>query len=130
MQAETAIDLSTFVLDGAISVKPLNLLALDLSYTSSDSLSTSCTRPMVDPAPSLPIQSTLIEDTQALAKELNISWKQLITLALQDFIRRYRGREHLVEQINAAYADESDNEEKLLLNKMRSSHRRIIEGEW
>ncbi|MGK7877882.1 MAG: hypothetical protein AB4426_32625 [Xenococcaceae cyanobacterium] len=105
-----------------------DLLAL-LSYTSSNN-PRKFTSPMVDPATSLPIQSALIDDTQALAKELNISWKQLITLALQDFIRRCRGRKHLVEKLNAAYADEPDDEETLLLQRMRSSHRHIIEGKW
>ncbi|WP_110985035.1 hypothetical protein [Acaryochloris thomasi] len=71
-----------------------------------------------------------MNDTQALAEELNISWKQLITVALQDFIRRYRGRKHLIEKINAAYTDAPDEEERLLLQKMRSSHRRIVEDEW
>ena len=86
--------------------------------------------PMLQPKTDLPIQGELLDDTQALAQELNISWKQLITLALQDFLRRYRRREHLVEQINAAYTDDPNNEERLLLEKRRPSHRRILEGEW
>ena len=85
---------------------------------------------MTEPSASLPIQTELIDYTQSLAKELGVSWSQLLTLALQQFIQRYRKQQNLVERINAAYADESEPEEANLLQAMRSSHRRIVEGEW
>ena len=85
---------------------------------------------MTEPSASLPIQTELIDDTQSLAKELGVSWSQLLTLALQQFIQRYRKQQNLVERFNAAYADESEPEEANLLQAMRSSHRRIVEGEW
>jgi hypothetical protein len=59
---------------------------------------------MTDTSGEIPIQPELIADTQSLAKELDISWSRLITLALKDFIRRYRGRKGLVDQLNAAYS--------------------------
>ena len=85
---------------------------------------------MSDPATDLPIKRTLIEDSRALAQELNISWSQLLALALRDFIRKYRGRGQLLEQINAAYTDSLDEDEASLLEAMRSTHRHIVEGEW
>ena len=85
---------------------------------------------MTEPSSEIPIQRSLIADTQSLAKELDISWSRLITLALKDFIRRYRGRKGLVEQLNNAYSDSLDDEETQLLQAARSSHRRIVEGEW
>jgi hypothetical protein len=85
---------------------------------------------MAEPSGKISIQPDLVADTQSLAKELDISWSQLITLALKDFIRRHRGRQGLVDQINAAYTDGPDDEETQLLQTMRPTHRRIVEGEW
>ena len=85
---------------------------------------------MTDPPANLPIRRDLIDDTQALAKELNISWSRLLTLALSEFLRRYRGRKEQLEQINVAYLDGLDEEEMQLLQAMRSTHRRVVEGEW
>lgn len=85
---------------------------------------------MTDLSASLPIQTELIDDTQALAKELGISWSQLVNLALQEFIYRYREQLDLLERINAAYSDAPEPEEISLLQAMRSSHRHIVEGEW
>ncbi|PZO44702.1 MAG: hypothetical protein DCF21_12940 [Leptolyngbya sp.] len=85
---------------------------------------------MTEPSASLPIQTELIDDTKSLAKELGVSWNQLVTLALQEFVQRYRKQQNLVERINAACADELEPEEANLLQAMRSNHRRIVEGEW
>ena len=85
---------------------------------------------MADQPTGLPIQESLIYDSQTLAQELEISWGRLVTLALQDFIRRYRKRSDLVAEINAAYADDLDEDESRLLQTMKSSHRHLVEGEW
>ena len=66
---------------------------------------------MAEQLTSLPIQKNLISDTQALAKELDIPWSRLVSLALTDFVRRYRGKKQLVEAINTAYADAPDEQE-------------------
>jgi len=85
---------------------------------------------MSDSSASLPMQSELMDEAQALAQELNLSWNQLMEAALRDFIRRHYGRKHLVDQINAAYADGLDEEEHQVLQANRASHRHIVEGEW
>lgn len=85
---------------------------------------------MAEPSGEISIKPDLVADTQALAKELDISWSRLITLALKDFIRRHRGRQGLIDQINAAYTDGSDNEETQLLQAMRPTHRNVVKGEW
>ncbi|MFP4122696.1 MAG: hypothetical protein ACLFWI_17205 [Coleofasciculus sp.] len=85
---------------------------------------------MTDSPTNLPIRRDLIDDTQALVKELNMSWSRLISLALSEFLRRYRERKELLEQVNVAYSDGLDEEETQLLQAMRSTHRRVIEGEW
>lgn len=86
--------------------------------------------PMAIQPTELPIHQSLVRDTQALAEELDVSWSHLITLALNDFVRRHRNRKNLIEDINAAYADAPCPEEALLQQQMRSSQRRLVEGEW
>ena len=85
---------------------------------------------MTETSADLPIQPELIADGQSLAKELNISWAGLVTLALRDFIRRYRRHKGLIDQINLAYSDGFDDEETQLIQAMQSSHRHLLEGEW
>jgi hypothetical protein len=84
--------------------------------------------PMNDTNVSLPLQGSLLRDTQKLAQELNISWPRLIVLALQEFVRRNKARAQLLELLNASY--ESDDADVLLLQQMKSSHRKLVEGEW
>ena len=85
---------------------------------------------MADQPTGLPIQESLMSESQTLAQELQISWGRLVTLALQDFIRRHRSRPDLLTEINAAYADDLDEDETRLIQTMRTSHRHLVEGEW
>ena len=90
---------------------------------------------MSDPVTNFPIQHELLRDAQMLAKELNLSWEQVLTLALRNFIRRYGQRQSLTEQINAAYADSTTQDETpdetTIVQAMRSHHLRIIaEDPW
>ena len=75
------------------------------------------------------IQENLFEQAEMLARQMKISRSRLFVLALEDYIRRQQDRE-LLAQINAAYADEPDAAERTLRHKMRSTHRRTVEGEW
>ena len=75
------------------------------------------------------IQENLFEQAEMLARQMKISRSRLFVLALEDYIRRQQDRE-LLAQINAAYADEPDAAERILIHKMRSTHRRTVEGEW
>lgn len=84
---------------------------------------------MADQLNSLPIQKSLIDDTQALAEELDISWSRLVALALSDFVRRHQGRKQLVDKINAAYADAPDDEEIVMQRGMRATQRNLLDGE-
>ncbi|NEQ99776.1 MAG: hypothetical protein F6K30_24250 [Cyanothece sp. SIO2G6] len=71
-----------------------------------------------------------MQDTKALAQKLNISWGKLVTLALNDFVRRHNRPQRLTEQINAAYTDNLDSHEMAVLRGMASTHRRLVENEW
>lgn len=75
------------------------------------------------------LQQPLFEEAEHLAHQMQISRSRLFVIALEEFIRRQKNRE-LLAQINAAYADEPDPEEVALRRHMRSSHRRLVEGEW
>ena len=84
---------------------------------------------MADPLADISLQSSLVKDGQTLAQELDISWGQLISMALKEFIRRHRRPVNLVEQLNLAYAEDSQEESELIM-QMRPTHRRLIDGEW
>lgn len=75
------------------------------------------------------IQKPLLEQAKDLAGKLKISCSRLFSLALEEFIRRQQNRE-LLEQINAAYADEPDTAEQELLRRRQRSQRRMVESEW
>lgn len=75
------------------------------------------------------IQKSLFDQAERIAREMGISRSRLFSLALEDYIRREQNRE-LLTQINAAFANEPDAIEKSLRLKSRSTHRRIVKGEW
>jgi metal-responsive CopG/Arc/MetJ family transcriptional regulator len=75
------------------------------------------------------IDRSLFEQAEAIAQELAISRSHLFSLALEQYIRRRQGQQ-MLERINAAYSDEPDPEEQLLLEKMRKSARKQWEGTW
>ena len=75
------------------------------------------------------IEKSLFIQANALARKLKVSRSRLFVLALEDFIREQENRE-LLEKINAVYTDEPDESEKVLRQKMRKSHRRLVEGQW
>jgi len=75
------------------------------------------------------IEKSLFTQANVLARKMKVSRSRLFVLALEDFIREQENRE-LLEKINAVYADEPDQLEKVLRQKTRKSHRRLVEGQW
>jgi len=75
------------------------------------------------------IRKSLFEQAETLAHKMKVSRSRLFVIALEDFIREQENRE-LLEKINAVYADEPDESEKVLRRKMRQSYRRLVEGQW
>ena len=75
------------------------------------------------------IQKSLFDQADILARKLNVSRSHLFVLAVEDFIQRYQNQS-LLNDINNAYAAESDTTEQARLYKMRKYHRQIVEGEW
>jgi predicted transcriptional regulator len=75
------------------------------------------------------LQEDLYEKAEKLAVEMRIPRSRLYSLALEDYIERYR-RQKLLAQINAAHSEGLDDEERELLTLMgRSFSRFIVEGE-
>ncbi|MDO8673684.1 MAG: hypothetical protein Q7O66_19920 [Dehalococcoidia bacterium] len=75
------------------------------------------------------MQRSLFEQVEQLAHVLNTSRSHLVSMALEEYIRRREGRE-LLERINAALVEGPTPSEQHLLDKMRLRHRTIVEGEW
>jgi len=72
------------------------------------------------------LQGSLLEQVDALARELDVSRSRLFVLAAEEFIQRHKNQE-LLEAINAAYDDFPDLEEQAVLRGMRRQHRRLME---
>ena len=70
------------------------------------------------------IDDNLLEETGNLAQELAIPRSQVVSLALEDYIRRYRNKQ-LLAQINEAYSDSPDPEDKNTLEIIQSHRRKL-----
>lgn len=75
------------------------------------------------------IQESLFQEVEALAGEMNISRSKLFAIAIEEFIQRRRNRQ-LLQQINAAYDDTPDLEEREHQQRMKVRHRQLVEGQW
>jgi metal-responsive CopG/Arc/MetJ family transcriptional regulator len=75
------------------------------------------------------IRESLFKEADTLARQLDISRSQLFAMAVEQFIRQHENRQ-LLEQINAAYDDMPDEEERERLSRLKAGHRRLVEGEW
>ncbi len=75
------------------------------------------------------IEKPLFQQVENLARKMRVSRSRLFALALEEYMQRRKNRE-LLEQINAAYADEPDPGEQALLRKVKRKHRRMVEGQW
>ncbi|RPJ52405.1 MAG: CopG family transcriptional regulator [Chloroflexi bacterium] len=73
------------------------------------------------------IDERLLEEMSNIARELAISRNQFISLALEDFIKRYRNNQ-LLKQVNAAYSDSPDADEIGILEVIRSKRRKLLEN--
>ena len=77
----------------------------------------------------LPLQSSLISETKALAQTLKMPWHRLVVVALQDFIRRSKGREQLLIRLNTAYGTEQEAD-LTIVRQMQATHRELLKDEW
>lgn len=75
------------------------------------------------------MNKNLFEQANQLADELEVSRSHLFVLALEAFIQRYEN-ERLLHQINQAYDDLPLADEERFLQGMKSSQRKLTQGEW
>ncbi len=75
------------------------------------------------------MEEPLFKEVDALAREMRLPRSQLFVKAVEEFIERHRNQQ-LLQKINEAYADEPDPAERDYRSRMRSHHRRIVEGQW
>jgi metal-responsive CopG/Arc/MetJ family transcriptional regulator len=75
------------------------------------------------------LQKTLFEQAESLAQQLNMSRSHLFGLAIETFIINHQNQ-ILLDEINQAYSDQPDQNETILLSKMRKPHRKLVESEW
>ena len=75
------------------------------------------------------IDKSLFEQVNKLADKLDVSRSHLFVLAVEEFIQRYEN-EQLLRQLNQAYDDLPFADEEQLLEGVRSSHQKLVEGEW
>jgi metal-responsive CopG/Arc/MetJ family transcriptional regulator len=74
------------------------------------------------------VPKDIFQETDHIAHELNIPRSRVITLALEEFIRRYQNKK-LLEQINAAYTAPMTSDEKESLEIIRSQQRKLGSSE-
>jgi antitoxin MazE6 len=74
------------------------------------------------------IDNNLLEETDDIAQELDIPRSQVVSMALEEYIRRYHNKQ-LLAQINEAYSDAPDSEDVHTLEIMRSHQRKLGERE-
>ncbi len=74
------------------------------------------------------IQKDLFQEVNRLAEELHISRSKLFALAVRDFIKKNENKK-IISQINKAFDDYPDANEKNLHNAMRQKQARKIERE-
>ena len=75
------------------------------------------------------IQESLFKEVEALAGEMNVSRSKLFAIAVEEFIQRRQNRQ-LLQQINAAYDDAPDVEEREHQRRIKLQYRQLIEGQW
>ena len=76
------------------------------------------------------IDEELLKEAGNIAHELEIPRSQVVSLALTEYIRRYRNKQ-LLEQINEAYSDAPDSDEAGTMKIIRSHQRNLGEpDEW
>ncbi|HWQ14886.1 MAG TPA: hypothetical protein VNL77_18955 [Roseiflexaceae bacterium] len=74
------------------------------------------------------LQEELFERAEAAAREMNVSRSRLVAMALEEFIRKRENRK-LAEQIDAAYGEGLDDEERAWLAFGRQQMYRRFEAD-
>jgi predicted transcriptional regulator len=74
------------------------------------------------------LDKRLFEAADDLAEALHISRSRLVALAIEEYVRRHRNLE-LLDQLNQAYADGDDEDDRARVRSMRRHHRAVLTGD-
>ena len=77
----------------------------------------------------IPIDESVLEQVDALARQMRASRKQVIVEAIEHFVKRHENRE-LQQRLDDVYSDEPSLAERERLSGMKHLHRKVVEGEW
>ncbi len=75
------------------------------------------------------IQESLYKELDSLAHKLRTSRSRLFSVAVREFLERRRNRQ-LLRDINAAYNEPLDKNEKKMLEAGSAVARDLLKGEW
>jgi metal-responsive CopG/Arc/MetJ family transcriptional regulator len=75
------------------------------------------------------LEEPLFREVESLVRELRMSRSQFFALAAREYIEQVRNRD-LLNRINRAYSEGPTSAERVLNEKRKTYHRRIIQGEW
>lgn len=75
------------------------------------------------------LESSLLEQVEQVAQEMNISRSRLFVLAVEAFIQNHQNQK-LLAAINAAYDDAPDPSEQEMRRRMKYQQRQLVEGQW
>ena len=71
------------------------------------------------------LSSTLDEKVESLARELEVSRNEFVSMAVQAFIERHETR-RMVAALNKVHGDLPDEEERATLGQMQELHRKTL----
>ncbi|MHB8150021.1 MAG: ribbon-helix-helix domain-containing protein [Desulfobulbia bacterium] len=74
------------------------------------------------------LDEKLFDKVNKLANELHVSRSRLFTLAVKDYLKKQENQT-LLAQLNDAYGDHPDEEERKISSSMKSKHGKIMEQE-
>ncbi len=75
------------------------------------------------------IQESLFNEIDVLAQKMHVSRSQLFAKAAREFMQKQQNRQ-ILKQINKAYDDALDSQEKKWQEKSRAGYRKLVEGQW
>ena len=68
------------------------------------------------------LEKELFDQVNKLSKEMNVSRSRFFALAVDDYLRRYESKK-LLDEINSAYSDIPNEEEKRITHAMKQKQR-------
>jgi metal-responsive CopG/Arc/MetJ family transcriptional regulator len=71
------------------------------------------------------LDEELFDKVNKLARKLHVSRSRLFTIAVKDYLKKQENQT-LLAQLNDAYSDHTDDEERKISISMKVKHRKIV----